>query len=135
MKRRALVMTVAATFLWAGSYILNKLAFLGGIGPLTLSGLRNFLVSMILFAIRKGEIEKQAPPLAPRVIVLLGTLGKTIAQGLQYVGQSYLTPTQSSLFCVGNTAFVILVDMLWLRENQTRWDLVKFLFLILGISL
>lgn len=92
-------MAVAATFLWAGSYILNKLAFLGGIGPLTLSGLRNFLVSMILFAIRKGKIEKQAPPLAPRVIILLGTLGKTIAQWLQYVG--HLTPTQSSLFLRG----------------------------------
>ncbi len=29
-------MAVLTTLLWSGSYILNKLAFHGGIGPLTL---------------------------------------------------------------------------------------------------
>jgi drug/metabolite transporter (DMT)-like permease len=136
MKRKALLMAVVTTFLWAGSYILNKLAFQGGIGPLTLSGLRYLVASLILLAVHRGTAKKQARPLAPRIIIVLGILGYAVAQGLQYVGQSYLTPTQSSLFLsVGNTALVMLVDMLWLRENQTRWDQFKFLFLILGISL
>ena len=136
MKRKALLMAVVTTFLWAGSYILNKLAFQDGIGPLTLSGLRYLLASLILFGIHRGKAKKQARPLAPRIIIILGILGYAVAQGLQYVGQSYLTPTQSSLFLsVGNTALVMLIDMLWLRENQTRWDQFKFLILILGISL
>ena len=136
MKQKALLMAVATTFLWAGSYIVNKLAFQGGIGPLTLSGLRYLLASLILLGIHQKKGKKQAHPLAPRIIILLGILGYAVAQGLQYVGQSYLTPTQSSLFLsVGNTALVMLVDMLWLRENQSRWDQLKFLFLILGISL
>lgn len=136
MKRKALVMAVVTTVLWAGSYILNKLAFQGGIGPLTLSGLRYLLASLILMGLGKGGKQKEGPALPLKMIVLLGALGYAAAQGLQYVGQSYLTPTQSSLFLsVGNTMFVMLVDMLWLRENQTRWDLIKLLFLIAGISL
>ncbi|NLI22158.1 MAG: DMT family transporter, partial [Clostridiales bacterium] len=71
-----------------------------------------------------------------RLIVLLGLLGYAVAQGLQYVGQSYLTPTQSSLcLSVGNTAMVMLADRLWLRENQTGLDLVKLAALLGGIAL
>jgi drug/metabolite transporter (DMT)-like permease len=136
MKRNALIMAVVTTFLWAGSYILNKLAFQGGIGPLTLSGLRYLLASVILFCLGMGRKKKVNSTISPWLIVLLGLLGYAIAQGLQYVGQSYLTPTQSSLFLsVGNTMLVMLVDMIWLRENQTKWDLIKMLFLVAGISL
>lgn len=51
MKRKAFVMAVVTTLLWSGSYILNKLAFQGGIGPLTLSGLRYLLASLFLFCL------------------------------------------------------------------------------------
>ncbi len=136
MKRKALIMAVVTTVLWAGSYILNKLAFQGGIGPLTLSGLRYLLASLILLGLGRGKGCKESPVPSPWMIVLLGVLGYAVAQGLQYVGQSYLTPTQSSLsLSVGNTMLVMLVDMIWLRENQTKWDLVKLFFLLSGIFL
>jgi drug/metabolite transporter (DMT)-like permease len=136
MKRNALIMAVVTTLLWAGSYILNKLAFQEGIGPLTLSGLRYLLASAILFACGAGKRDVQAKPMtiSPWMIVLLGLLGYAAAQGLQYVGQSFLTPTQSSLcLSVGNTLCVMLVDRLWLRENQTRKDLAKLGLLTAGI--
>ncbi len=136
MKRKALTMAVITTVLWSGSYILNKLAFQGGIGPLTLSGLRYLLASLLLFCLGRGKKQEGNHALSPWMVILLGVLGYAVAQGLQYVGQSYLTPTQSSLFLsVGNTVFVILLDMVWLRENQSKWDLVKLLFLISGICL
>ncbi len=136
MKRKALTMAVITTVLWSGSYILNKLAFQGGIGPLTLSGLRYLLASLLLISLGRGKRKEGNHTLSPLMIILLGVLGYAVAQGLQYVGQSYLTPTQSSLFLsVGNTMFVILLDMVWLRENQTKRDLVKLLFLISGICL
>ncbi len=135
MKRRALLTAVVTTFLWAGSYILNKLAFQEGIGPLTLSGLRYLFAALILFLLGKGG-KKAGGTVSPLLIALLGLLGYAVAQGLQYVGQSYLTPTQSSLFLsVGNTAMVMLADRLWLRENQTKWDFAKMLLLIAGISM
>jgi drug/metabolite transporter (DMT)-like permease len=134
MKRKALIMAVITTVLWSGSYILNKLAFQGGIGPLTLSGLRYLLASLLLFSFGKGKKQKESKSLSPFMIILLGLLGYAVAQGLQYVGQSYLTPTQSSLMLsVGNTTLVLLIDMLWLKENHTKWDLIKLLFLIAGI--
>lgn len=136
MKRKALILAVVTTVLWAGSYILNKLAFQGGIGPLTLSGLRYLLASLILFGFGWKKSNQEAQPLPLEVILLLGIIGYAVAQGLQYVGQSYLTPTQSSLFLsVGNTAFVMLADRFWLRENQTRRDLSKLGFLLAGIAL
>ena len=136
VKRNALIMAVITTILWAGSYIVNKLAFQEGIGPLTLSGLRYLFASFILFFLGLGKKKKENDPISPWMIVLLGLIGYALAQGVQYVGQSYLTPTQSSLFLsVGNTVLVMLVDMIWLRENQTRGDLVKLFILIAGISL
>ena len=137
MKRKALIMAVLTTILWSGSYILNKLAFLDGVGPLTLSGLRYFFASLFLLCIvNHNSKQKSSSTLPLSLLVLLGFLGFAVAQGLQYVGQSYLNPTQSSLFLsVGNTLMVMLFDRLWLRENQTRGDLLKFLFLIAGISL
>ncbi len=68
--------------------------------------------------------------------LLLGVVGYAAAQGLQYVGQSCLTPTQSSLFLgTGNTLCVMLLDRLWLRENQGWRDLAGLGVMILGITL
>ena len=104
MRRKALLMAVVTTLLWSGSYILNKLAFQGGIAPLTLSGLRYLFAALFLFCISGRKKGKPVYKLPLYMIVLLGILGYAVAQGLQYIGQSYLTPTQSSLFLsVGNT--------------------------------
>ncbi|MBN1778571.1 MAG: DMT family transporter [Clostridiales bacterium] len=136
MKRKALIMAIVTTLLWSGSYILNKLAFQGGIGPLTLSGLRYLIASLFLFCIGSRKKQETSYKLPLYMIILLGVLGYAVAQGLQYIGQSYLTPTQSSLFLsVGNTMLVIIVDRIWLRENQTKGDLIKLLFLIAGITM
>ena len=137
MKRKALAMAVLTTLLWSGSYILNKLAFQGGIGPLTLSGLRYAIASLFLFGIgAAGKQKMKSAPLPLGTVLLLGVLGYAVAQGLQYIGQTALTPTQSSLFLsVGNTVMVMIADRVWMRENQGRGDLIKCLFLILGIVL
>lgn len=138
MKRNAVLLATLTTLLWSGSYILNKLAFQGGVGPLTLSGMRYTLAALLLLLLGRlrGKPAPQAKPLPLLTVLLLGLTGYAAAQGLQYVGQSYLTPTQSSLFLsVGNTAMVMLVDMLWLRENQTGLDFVKLILLVFGIAL
>lgn len=136
MKKKALAMAVVTTALWSGSYILNKLAFQQGVGPLTLSGLRYLLASLLLSVpdIGNRQTAGQAPPL--KAVILLGLLGYAAAQGLQYMGQSYLTPTQSSLFlAAGNTLCVLFVDRFWLRENQGWQDLGGMMLMILGIIL
>ena len=141
MKRKALLMAVLTTVLWSGSYIVNKLAFQGGVGPLTLAGIRYTLASLLLLALGRVRRARHRPLQGARrlplgTVLLLGLLGYAAAQGLQYVGQSYLNPTQSSLFLsVGNTAMVMSLDMLWLRENQSPMDFVRLLLLAGGIVL
>ncbi len=139
MRRRAAALAILTTVLWSGSYILNKIAFTEDVGPLTLAGLRYLLAALLLLGIRPrggrgaaGNAER----LSPWLFVALGLLGYAVAQGFQYVGQSYLTPTQSSLcLSVGNTLCVMLVDRLWLRENQRASDLLRFGLLAGGIAL
>lgn len=141
MKRRAWLMATFATMLWSGSYIVNQLAFQEGVGPLTLSGLRYVLAALLLLLLRRLHPPQKAADgsmqkLSAWLTVLLGLLGYAAAQGLQYIGQTYLTPTQSSLLLsVGNTSMVLLVDWCWLRENRTRGDAVKLLLLVGGIAL
>ncbi len=136
LKRKAVLLAILTTVLWSGSYILNKEAFREGIGPLTLSGLRYLLASALLFlpGIGRGQREKQTLPI--RKVILLGILGYAAAQGLQYVGQSHLTPTQSSLFLsAGNTSFVLLADRFLLKENQGWGDLAGMMLMVTGITL
>jgi len=51
LRRKAILLAILTTWLWSGSYILNRLAFQGGIGPLTLSGLRYLIAALVLFAL------------------------------------------------------------------------------------
>ncbi len=135
MKKRAVTLAILTTALWSVSYILNKYAFQEGIGPLTLAGLRYFLASLLLSIpdlARRGR--GKAPPL--RTALILGILGYAAAQGLQYMGQKHLTPTQSSLFLsVGNTSLVLLTDRFFLRENQGGRDLLGLAAMLAGITL
>lgn len=133
-------MAAGTTVLWSGSYIVNKVAFQDGVGPLTLAGLRYLLAALLLLCLGRvrGRPTAGAPAAKPplRVLLLLGLLGYAVAQGFQYVGQSFLTPTQSSLcLSVGNTLMVMLADRLWLRENQRPADWLKALLLMGGIAL
>lgn len=136
MKRRALAMAIVTTVLWSGSYIVNQYAFREGIGPLTLSGLRYLAASLLLLIMSAGQKHAARRSLSVGTMILLGILGYAIAQGLQYVGQASLTPTQSSLLLsVFNTLCVMLLDRVWLRENQTGGDMLKMLLLLSGVTL
>ncbi len=136
MKNKALYMALITTLLWSGSYIVNKIAFQDNIGPLTLSGLRYLFASVILLCLPRKRKEENASSLSLSMIVILGFAGYAIAQGLQYIGQSYLTPTQSSLFLsVGNTTIVVLIDKIWLKEHQGSQDIIKLLLLVVGIMM
>ncbi|AFC30676.1 hypothetical protein PM3016_3869 [Paenibacillus mucilaginosus 3016] len=117
---------VLVTVLWSTSYIINKFAFMDGIGPFMLSGLRYLTAVLTLWILQAlnykwgKDREVHAPKIPFLSCLVLGILGFLVAQGLQYGGQSLLTPTQSSLLLsIGNTFFVVLMDLLWLREIRS----------------
>ncbi|KQY82229.1 hypothetical protein ASD24_16410 [Paenibacillus sp. Root52] len=138
---------VLVTLLWSTSYILNKIAFQHHIGPFTLAGLRYAVSAITLVLVRlilikrtntaqEMEIQKRREriKLRPYHIVILGVTGYLMAQGLQYVGQMLITPTQTSMILsVGNTAVLIILDIFWLRELRGRSSFLGILVAMAGI--
>lgn len=120
MPRLTAVLTALfVTFLWSTSYIMNKWAFAEGIHPFTLAGLRYAIAALVLLAVRlgPGRPAQGEGRLPWWQYGLLGVAGYLVAQGFQYVGQFYVTPTQSNLVLnVGNTLLVLTVGYIWLRE-------------------
>lgn len=132
---------VFVTFLWSTSYILNKLAFQEGISPFMLAGLRYSVAVFVMYVLShivllsRGSVPKDkaaTSKLKVRHYIFLGMAGYVMAQGLQYAGQYFISPTQTSMMLsIGNNLFVILLDALWLREAKSRGVLVG----ILGITI
>ena len=131
MKARALAVAVFTTLLWSGSYIINKIAFAQGVGPLTLSGMRYTLGGLVLMLVLKRE-EGKAFPI--RIGVLQGALCFLIGQGFQYIGQSMTNPTMASLIL--NSALVVFVaasDRIRLHETPGKSMYWKVALLIIGM--
>lgn len=135
----AVSLALFVTFLWSTSYILNRWAFAEGIGPLTLAGLRYGLAALTLAAVRslwRGRPATAVPGPTRWQYVGLGLAGYLVAQGFQYVGQYYVTPTQASmLLSFGNTALVLLVGWFWLRERPGPLQAFGILVAMLGVML
>lgn len=129
MKRSfAISLALFVTVLWSTSYILNQWAFAEGIRPLTLAGLRYSLAAVTLALVRLNRRrqlpEHQLGRLSPWKYLGLGLAGYLVAQGVQYMGQLYVTPTQAGMvLAVGNSSLVLLIGALWLKElpSSQQW--------------
>ncbi|SFK82044.1 Permease of the drug/metabolite transporter (DMT) superfamily [Paenibacillus sp. 1_12] len=147
----AIAAAVFVTLLWSSSYILNQYAFAEGVGPFTLAGMRYSAAALTLWIVlrfRERKVYKGAnsvPIMTSEVTqakwkltwkhyMFLGLTGFILAQGLQYAGQYYLTPTQSNMFLsVGNTLFLLVIDAIWLRELKSRTTFLAVLAAMAGI--
>ena len=132
MKARALAIAVFTTLLWSGSYIVNKVAFAQGVGPLTLSGMRYTLGGLALMLVLKTE---EGNPLPLKLGILQGALCYLVGQGFQYIGQSMTTPTMSSLILNSGLVLVIaIVDRIRLHEAPGKSLYWKTALLIAGMA-
>ena len=122
MKSRALAVAFLTTLLWSGSYIVNKIAFAQGVGPLTLSGMRYTLGGLTLMLVLRKETGKSLPV---KLGLMQGMLCYLIGQGFQYIGQSMTNPTMASLILNSGLVLVIVaVDRIRLHEapeKSTYW--------------
>lgn len=136
MKGKAIAVAIATTLLWSGSYIFNRWAFQLGMGAVTLAGFRYSLAAIAVFAVN-GKRKKPQGAGLPFISALgIGMVSYVLAQGLQYVGQSLLTPTQVSLLInAGMVFFIMVIDRLWLYESQKLLNYVKIAALVMGMVL
>lgn len=131
MKARALAVAFLTTLLWSGSYIVNKIAFAQGVGPLTLSGMRYTLGGLTLMLVLKKEAGKALPI---KLGLLQGLLCYLIGQGFQYIGQSMTNPTMASLILNSGLVLVIVaVDRIRLHEAPGKSTYWKAALLIGGM--
>jgi len=131
----AVVAALFVTFLWSTSYILNKWAFAEGIQPFALAGLRYGIaaITLALVQIRRPRVQGT---LKPWTYAGLGLAGYLVAQGFQYVGQYYVTPTQSGMvLSFGNTLLVLTVGLLWLGERPGLRQGLGIAASLLGVCL
>ncbi|MGZ7443471.1 DMT family transporter [Paenibacillus sp. TH7-28] len=137
---------VFVTFLWSSSYILNKVAFEEGISTLMLAGLRYSIAVLVMYLIstavrlrqrtihKNNRIDGATSKLKMKHYLLLGITGYVMAQGLQYAGQFFISPTQTSMMLsIGNNLLVILLDILWLRAVKSHGILVGIFGITMGI--
>lgn len=135
MKRtRALVLAILTTFFWSGSYIVNKIAFAQGIGPMTLSGMRYTIGGITLFLLLKDS--GQGTPLPLKYTLLQAVVCYGLGQGCQYIGQNLLSPTVASLLLnVGMVLCLLALDLLILHESAGQHVIAKVLLLVMGMVL
>lgn len=131
MKSRALAVAFLTTLLWSGSYIVNKIAFAQGVGPLTLSGMRYTLGGLTLMLVLRKETGKSLPV---KLGLMQGMLCYLIGQGFQYIGQSMTNPTMASLILNSGLVLVIVaVDRIRLHEAPGKSTYWKAALLIGGM--
>jgi drug/metabolite transporter (DMT)-like permease len=136
MKGKAIAVAFATTLLWSGSYIVNRWAFQLGMGAMTLAGFRYSLAAAAVFVFYGKQKRPQGAKLPFISALAIGMISYVVAQGLQYVGQSLLTPTQVSLLInAGMVFFIMAIDRLWLFESQKLLNYVKIAALGLGMVL
>jgi len=115
----AVLEALFVTFLWSSSYVLTKVALVE-VTPLLFAAIRYIMASLILVAVnlRSGGMNSLCPSKRDLPLVALaGILGYTVAQGFQIVGLSYLPATMVSLILNFTPVFVLLMEMVLLRES------------------
>ncbi|TAK13551.1 MAG: hypothetical protein EPO32_04900 [Anaerolineae bacterium] len=127
----AILEGLAATLIWASSYVLVKI-LVADIGPLTLAGLRYFLGFLLLLPfLRRGRGVQGISRRTWLDLSLAGLAAYTVGNGAMYAGLKHLSPTTVT-FLVGIVPlFILFLGIFFLKEVPT-WIQVVGVFVTLG---
>ena len=137
-KKKAIVLALMVTFLWATSWVLVKLG-LDDLPPVTFAGLRFFLAFLILlpFAFRGQEREeiKALSGSEWRNLVLLGLVYYTINQGAIFAALALLPAMAVSLILTFTSMVTAGIAIRILGEKATWMQWVGILLNLTGAFL
>ncbi len=115
------------TFLWSSSYVFIKLGLLE-MTPWLFAAVRYSLAfTILLFALITAERPRKASKIDWRTwasLAIMGLVGYTLAQGLQFVGLSYLPAVATTFLLNFTPIFVLILGILFLGEVPTMIQLL-----------
>lgn len=129
----ALIEGLLVTFLWSTSYVLVKIG-LAELPPLTFAAYRYVIASTVLLAaalLRNDGIYLGAKKDLPKLF-FLGVSGYSVAQGLQYVGLSYLAAVTVTFLLNFTPVIVLLLGIVFSREFPVPVQLAGMTLALLG---
>ena len=111
---------LVVALIWGGHFSVSKFAR-GQISPLTFSGLRFAVASLLLALIaRRLRVMKLLPKRTFWALAGLGVLGNTLYQAVFMTGLSLTTATNSAMIVAILPVVVALLGALWGVERATR---------------
>jgi len=131
IKRKALLFTILAGFLWGTSFPAIKIG-LEFVDAYMFAFLRFSLASIIMFLFLLLTKNLDINIAKKRCLWYLGILNG-IAYLLQFVGMAYTTASKSSLFVNLSAIWVAMLSWLILKEKFDNKKLLGIVFAILGV--
>jgi drug/metabolite transporter (DMT)-like permease len=131
----SLLEALLVTFLWSASYVLIKIG-LRGMSPLSFAAIRYSLafVALLAFSMMRRTHEGGMRITVQEWLRLLiaGVAGYTVAQGLQFVGLSYLSAVTTTFLLNFTPLFVVLLGVLFLGETPTMIQVTGMVIALVG---
>ena len=131
----SLLEALLVTFLWSSSYVLIKIG-LGGMSPLAFAAIRYSLAFAALFVVsgtRRAHEERVRLTMREWLRLLIaGVAGYAVAQGLQFVGLSYLPAITTTFLLNFTPLFVLLLGVSFLGETPTIIQITGMIIALIG---
>jgi drug/metabolite transporter (DMT)-like permease len=131
----SLLEALLVTFLWSSSYVLIKIG-LREMPPLAFAAIRYSLASVALFAVSMTRRpHEEGVRLRARewlMLFIAGVAGYAVAQGLQFVGLSYLPAITTTFLLNFTPLFVLLLGVSFLGETPTVIQFAGMIIALMG---
>lgn len=135
--KKIYLLMVFAALCWSGAFIAGKLA-VPYIPPFTLTFLRFFIATVILYIIRKwfnaGEIYNLQVKDLP-VFLFTGIIGMVVYHVFFFSALKYTTAINSSIIAAMNPIFTVIIAFLFVKQKITKRMLLGIIISFTGVVL
>ena len=137
-QRRALLLMILTTLVWAGLFPTGKVA-LRSIPPFPFAAIRLTIGAALLFLYLQRQNDAQEMPVnwTPRLVgsfLFLGFTGYLLAVGGSYQGLRLTTATNAALLNAASPIAIALLAAIFLRERMSARMLLGIVISIVGVG-
>ena len=137
-QRRALLLMILTTLVWAGLFPTGKVA-LRSIPPFPFAAIRLTIGAALLFLYLQRQNDAQEMPVnwTPRLVgsfLFLGFTGYLLAVGGSYQGLRLTTATNAALLNAASPIAIALLAAIFLRERMSAKMLLGIVISIVGVG-